>query len=272
MKHKTIETPKEVIKKPPFNFGRKGGLTLDVESDEEVNVQPEPSVEHSDDQSSPEKSNKFEQLDSIHSPTHSVGSKRDDGIQIEGMEATGDISYKWVESLKNIQIVEKGIPFKEFYTNYALRAITQEFKLIRKLTETKIHIDQIVKREKGKDRYRDLGPFKHTQVKLKVDNKNFDPNVDRYMNANLIRSAKLRPLFIATQGPLDNTIQNFWKMIWQEKVSLIVMLCPLQEGDKIKCTQYWPTTSSENQQMKVSDELTVTYVRKIQAASDLIDK
>jgi protein tyrosine phosphatase len=95
-------------------------------------------------------------------------------------------------------------------------------------------MEQIVKKQKGKDRYGDLGPFKHTLVKLKSKEKAFDTSVDNYINANYIRSAKQRSLFIATQGPLSNTFLNFWKMVWQEKVSLILMLCPLQEGGKTK--------------------------------------
>lgn len=81
-------------------------------------------------------------------------------------------------------------------------------------------MDQIVKRQKGKDRYGDLAPFKHTQVKLKKS-KTFDTSIDYYINANHIRSAKQRNIFIATQGPLNNTFLNFWKMVWQEKVTLI---------------------------------------------------
>lgn len=48
---------------------------------------------------------------------------RDDGIQIEGIESSGDLSYKWVEQIENIKTVEKGIKFQQFYTNYALRMV-----------------------------------------------------------------------------------------------------------------------------------------------------
>lgn len=189
---------------------------------------------------------------------------RDDGIQIEGIESSGDLSYKWVEQVENIKIVEKGINLKEFSSNYALRMISQEFKLIRKLTETKHHMEQIVKKQKGKDRYGDLGPFKHTQVKLKSKEKAFDTSVDNYINANNIRSAKQRSLFIATQGPLNNTFLNFWKMVWQEKVSLILMLCPLQEGGKTKWAEYWPNENTDKE-MNINDEFTITFEQIIES-------
>ncbi|XP_026951876.1 tyrosine-protein phosphatase non-receptor type 7 isoform X1 [Sagmatias obliquidens] len=46
--------------------------------------------------------------------------------------------------------------------------------------------------------------------------------------------------YIATQGPMPNTVSDFWEMVWQEETSLIVMLTQLREG-KEKCVHYWPT-------------------------------
>ena len=232
------QPPAGKFKKPAFGFGGKGGLALQIDDEEEPK---EKSIEH-------------EEIN--------IEEKGDDGIQVEGCEATGDISYKWIEALKNVQIVEKGIPFNHFYTNYALRAISQEFKLIRKLTETKYHTAQIAKRQKGKDRYGDLGPFKHTQVKLRSKEKAFDTNVDNYINANHIRSAKQRNIFIATQGPLDTTFLNFWRMVWQEKVSIIFMLCPLKEGEKKKCSEYWPTEET-SKSMHIENEFEIIFEKQV---------
>uniref|UniRef100_A0A0M3IDL1 Protein-tyrosine phosphatase n=1 Tax=Ascaris lumbricoides TaxID=6252 RepID=A0A0M3IDL1_ASCLU len=46
--------------------------------------------------------------------------------------------------------------------------------------------------------------------------------------------------YIATQGPLETTIGDFWRMIYQESIKTIVMLCKLVENGKVKCSQYWP--------------------------------
>ncbi|XP_075632123.1 tyrosine-protein phosphatase non-receptor type 7 isoform X2 [Balearica regulorum gibbericeps] len=63
---------------------------------------------------------------------------------------------------------------------------------------------------------------------------------DSYINANYITGYAGQPReYIATQGPMLNTVTDFWEMVWQEKVPLIVMITKLQER-KEKCVHYWP--------------------------------
>ncbi|KAL0616866.1 Receptor-type tyrosine-protein phosphatase epsilon [Plecturocebus cupreus] len=50
--------------------------------------------------------------------------------------------------------------------------------------------------------------------------------------------------FIATQGPLAHTVEDFWRMIWEWKSHTIVMLTEVQEREQDKCYQYWPTEGS----------------------------
>jgi protein tyrosine phosphatase len=63
--------------------------------------------------------------------------------------------------------------------------------------------------------------------------------------------AKLGNKFICAQGPLDctanspGTISDFWRMVWQEKVRFIVMLCNVIEAGKVKCAQYYPLAVGE---------------------------
>lgn len=52
--------------------------------------------------------------------------------------------------------------------------------------------------------------------------------------------ADLKSNFILTQGPTDRTINDFWRMVWQEKPKYIVMLCKVLENNKPKCAEYWP--------------------------------
>uniref|UniRef100_A0A671N2V4 protein-tyrosine-phosphatase n=1 Tax=Sinocyclocheilus anshuiensis TaxID=1608454 RepID=A0A671N2V4_9TELE len=60
-----------------------------------------------------------------------------------------------------------------------------------------------------------------------------------YINASFIDD-----YFIATQGPLVHTVDDFWRMVWEWKCHSIVMLTELQERDQDKCFQYWPTEDS----------------------------
>ena len=78
---------------------------------------------------------------------------------------------------------------------------------------------------------------------MKLPARSDDP-IDGYINANYINSSRGDKIFIAAQGPLPQTRENFWRMVVQEKVNLIVMLTGLKENGKIKCDQYWPSSET----------------------------
>ncbi|XP_049821913.1 tyrosine-protein phosphatase corkscrew isoform X2 [Aethina tumida] len=100
-----------------------------------------------------------------------------------------------------------------------------------------------------KNRYKNILPFDDTRVKLKdVDPK--ESGAD-YINANYIRwkadettvdlgSDPSGKLYIATQGCLPGTINDFWQMVWQENCRVIVMTTKEIERSKNKCARYWP--------------------------------
>ncbi|KAE9419690.1 hypothetical protein Angca_005013 [Angiostrongylus cantonensis] len=60
-----------------------------------------------------------------------------------------------------------------------------------------------------------------------------------YIHANRIEYPTLRNKYIVTQGPLPETVNTFWEMIWQENVACIVMLCRTIEDGKRKCAEYF---------------------------------
>ncbi|VDM28665.1 unnamed protein product [Toxocara canis] len=66
-----------------------------------------------------------------------------------------------------------------------------------------------------------------------------------FIHANWISSEFLSRKFICAQGPMENTIVDFWRMIWQEHIELIIMLCKLVEDGKEKCAPYWPSKAGE---------------------------
>ncbi|XP_050003681.1 tyrosine-protein phosphatase non-receptor type 7 [Alexandromys fortis] len=90
----------------------------------------------------------------------------------------------------------------------------------------------------SKDRYKTILPNPQSRVCLSRAQSQEDGD---YINANYIRGYDgQEKVYIATQGPMPNTVADFWEMVWQEEACLIVMLTQLREG-KEKCVHYWPT-------------------------------
>ncbi|XP_068946421.1 tyrosine-protein phosphatase non-receptor type 22 [Petaurus breviceps papuanus] len=87
-----------------------------------------------------------------------------------------------------------------------------------------------------KNRYKDILPFDHSRVKLSLLTSDEDSH---YINANFIKGVYGPRAYIATQGPLATTLLDFWRMIWEYSVLIIVMACMEFEMGKKKCERYW---------------------------------
>lgn len=90
--------------------------------------------------------------------------------------------------------------------------------------------------EKGaKNRYNNIWPFEHSRVEIE----DVPDNGCDYINANHVRSSLSNKRYIATQGPIPATFVDFWNMIWQQDVRVIVMLTAEKEGGQVKAHDYW---------------------------------
>ncbi|KAF9951283.1 hypothetical protein BGZ70_001046 [Mortierella alpina] len=89
-----------------------------------------------------------------------------------------------------------------------------------------------------KNRYNNIWPYDHTRVKIAE----VSPDQDDYINASMLTPPVSRKSYIATQGPLPSTFQDFWKAAWEQNARVVVMLTKEQELGRIKCHQYWPTS------------------------------
>lgn len=96
-------------------------------------------------------------------------------------------------------------------------------------------------RNLNRNRYRDILPYDRNRVELQKD----DTNSDGYMNASLITLPGSKTNFIAAQAPLDVTLGEWWQMIDEHGIHLVVMLCKLVELSKVKCERYWPCEIGE---------------------------
>ncbi|XP_056329230.1 receptor-type tyrosine-protein phosphatase F isoform X3 [Danio aesculapii] len=95
---------------------------------------------------------------------------------------------------------------------------------------------------KPKNRYANVIAYDHSRVVLTpVDGV---PGSD-YINSNYIDGYRKQNAYIATQGPLPETLSDFWRMIWEQRASTIVMMTRLEEKSRVKCDQYWPIRGTE---------------------------
>ncbi|XP_060234060.1 receptor-type tyrosine-protein phosphatase R isoform X1 [Meriones unguiculatus] len=95
-----------------------------------------------------------------------------------------------------------------------------------------------IPRHGTKNRYKTILPNPLSRVCLRP--KNISDPLSTYINANYIRGySGKEKAFIATQGPMINTVNDFWQMVWQEDSPVIVMITKLKEKNE-KCVLYWP--------------------------------
>uniref|UniRef100_A0A8C3A0N2 Receptor-type tyrosine-protein phosphatase alpha n=1 Tax=Cyclopterus lumpus TaxID=8103 RepID=A0A8C3A0N2_CYCLU len=90
---------------------------------------------------------------------------------------------------------------------------------------------------KEKNRYVNILPYDHSRVHL--SSLEGVPDSD-FINASFINGYQEKNKFIAAQGPKEETVNDFWRMIWEQNTATIVMVTNLKERKECKCAQYWP--------------------------------
>ncbi|KAJ3920229.1 hypothetical protein F5877DRAFT_38505 [Lentinula edodes] len=98
--------------------------------------------------------------------------------------------------------------------------------------------------EKGaKNRYRHIWPFEHARVRLHArrhsPSQPTSEDHDDYVNASYVQPLCTTRRYIATQGPLEATFVDFWTLVYQQNVHVIIMLTREIEGSMVKCGPYW---------------------------------
>ncbi|XP_036438359.1 receptor-type tyrosine-protein phosphatase kappa isoform X2 [Colossoma macropomum] len=109
----------------------------------------------------------------------------------------------------------------------------------------------VAKKEQNrtKNRYGNIIAYDHSRVILQPMED--DPSSD-YINANYIDGYQRPSHYIATQGPVHETVYDFWRMIWQEQSACIVMVTNLVEVGRVKCYKYWPDDAEVYGDFKVT--------------------
>ncbi|XP_073411626.1 receptor-type tyrosine-protein phosphatase beta isoform X1 [Dendrobates tinctorius] len=119
-------------------------------------------------------------------------------------------------------------------SNYLL---SQEYEDLKDVGRNQSFDIALLPENRGKNRYNNILPYDFTRVKL--SNVDDDPCSD-YINASYTPGNNFRREYIATQGPLPGTKDDFWKMVWEQNVHNIVMVTQCVEKGRVKCDHYWP--------------------------------
>uniref|UniRef100_H3DKC7 Tyrosine-protein phosphatase non-receptor type 9 n=1 Tax=Tetraodon nigroviridis TaxID=99883 RepID=H3DKC7_TETNG len=97
-----------------------------------------------------------------------------------------------------------------------------------------------------KNRYSDVLCLDHSRVQLcKLDG---DDETSDYINGSFMDGYKRGNAYVATQGPLPKTFADFWRMVWEQMVLIIVMTTRVVERGRVKCGQYWPLEEGRTEQ------------------------
>ncbi|XP_060070342.1 receptor-type tyrosine-protein phosphatase gamma-like [Ylistrum balloti] len=108
------------------------------------------------------------------------------------------------------------------------------------------------------NRFKTTFAYDHSRVILRKEKE----SCSDYINANYIEDTKGVKAYIATQGPKETTLEDFWRMAWQNESGKIVMLANLVELGKKKCCNYWARNDGEALQLglyQVTLQEEVTY-------------
>ncbi|KAM5237789.1 receptor-type tyrosine-protein phosphatase V-like [Ctenodactylus gundi] len=139
------------------------------------------------------------------------------------------------------------IPIHSFRQSYETKsahghqAFFQEFEELKEVGREQPRLEAEHPANTTKNRYPHVLPYDHSRVRLAQLEE--EPHSD-YINANFIPGYTHPQEFIATQGPLKKTLEDFWRLVWEQQVHTIVMLTVGMENGRVLCEHYWPADSN----------------------------
>ncbi|XP_061487825.1 receptor-type tyrosine-protein phosphatase V-like isoform X3 [Rhineura floridana] len=144
-------------------------------------------------------------------------------------------------SLRN---THRPIPIQSFRQYYETRAANsnhgffQDFEELKEVGKEQPKTEAELPASTSKNRYPHVLPYDYSRVKLSL--LDGEPHSD-YINANFVPGYSSPQEFIATQGPLKKTLDDFWRLVWEQHICTIVMLTVGMENGRVLCEYYWPS-------------------------------
>ncbi|XP_021179369.2 receptor-type tyrosine-protein phosphatase O isoform X2 [Fundulus heteroclitus] len=166
-------------------------------------------------------------------------------VNFASFERDGKLPYNWSKTaLKKrkltspVQLDDFEAYFKDMSKDSAYK-FSLQFEELKSIGLDVSHDAADLPVNRPKNRYTNILPYDCSRVKL-ISMHN-DEGAD-YINANFIPGYRHSNEYIATQGPLPETRNDFWKMVLQQKSPIVVMLTQCNERRRVKCDHYWPFT------------------------------
>uniref|UniRef100_A0A8C6YDH4 protein-tyrosine-phosphatase n=1 Tax=Naja naja TaxID=35670 RepID=A0A8C6YDH4_NAJNA len=150
------------------------------------------------------------------------------------------------------------IPLQSFRQYYETRTANsnngffQDFEELKEVGKEQPKTEAEVPANAIKNRYPHVLPYDYSRVKLSL--LDGQPHSD-YINANFVPGYNSPQEFIATQGPLKKTLDDFWRLVWEQNICTIVMLTVGMENGRVLCEYYWPTDISHVSSGEISIHL-----------------
>ncbi|XP_041817971.1 receptor-type tyrosine-protein phosphatase H-like isoform X2 [Chelmon rostratus] len=120
------------------------------------------------------------------------------------------------------------------------RGFSLEYESLSPVGTEQTRKEALLPENKARNRFTNVLPYDWCRVKLTTSNSN---GTSDYINASYMPGYNSNREYIATQGPLPSTVNDFWRMVWEQRVRGIVMVTNCTEGGRTKCERYWPADS-----------------------------
>ncbi|XP_060550433.1 receptor-type tyrosine-protein phosphatase O isoform X3 [Pantherophis guttatus] len=170
-------------------------------------------------------------------------------VNFASLERDGKLPYNWSKNglkkrkLTNMHFLKSPVQLDDFDSYVKDMAKDSDYKFSLQFEELKLigletpHFAADLPMNRSKNRYTNILPYDFSRVQLVSMN---EEEGSDYINANYIPGYNSPQEYIATQGPLPETRNDFWKMVLQQKSQIIVMLTQCNEKRRVKCDHYWP--------------------------------